>query len=446
MSNRIKELFCKFSPDVGRTRSDSDSKSGWLNTLCFFIFGTLGFFNQELLYTASEDILSGRKLPTATILVSFVTPLMITKIVAPWFIQKIPYLAKVFYIALCMTLGLALVVFVEDIRVKLVGIALNAMATGASEVVFLALTSFYPQICISSFVAGTGTASLISPLYYTSLTTWSCVSPKTAILITIPLPLLVLVFYAVLDKEYISNGAYSSPKEHTEVEYSIVGSTPDTTDQTVTVPHKQPCDEKLRIGLRILPFIIPLFLSFFAEYMSNSSVITTIAFPNSQVLPRDHFLYYSLSYRIGKFIGRSYLFVFACLPPEATEFLKCDRTWIFAAFEMAHLVFFLFESWYHFVWYIWIMIALCSTLGLFAGMIVLHSPHAVARHTAPEEREFALGLLTAGNAVGAFVAGLLGLVVEPYLTEKCVEHFSASKEFCFTRLRNTTGWESNIHC
>ena len=283
------------------------------------------------------------------------------------------------------------------------------------------------------------------------LTTWGCTSPKTAIMITIPLPLLILVFYAVLDKDYITNGSYRKPKEHIEVEYTIVASgttekAPDTADKVVTDPQKLPCGEKLRVGCKILPFIIPLFLSFFAEYLSNSSVITTIAFPKSHVLPRDHFLYYSLSYRIGKFIGRSYLFIFACLPRDAIDFLKCDKTWIFAALEVAHLIFFLFESWYHFVWYIWIIISLCSTLGLVAGMIVLHSPHAVARHIAPEEKEFALGLLTSGNAVGAFVAGLLGLIVEPYLTDKCFEHFPTTKEFCFTRHRNTTGWDKNIHC
>lgn len=164
MCDRIKELFCKLSPEMGKKPSDS---TNWLNVLCFCVFGTLSFFNQEMLYTASEDILSGRQLPTATILVCFVTPLMITKITAPWFIQKFPYVAKVSFVVLWMTVGLILIVFVEDIKVKLTGIALNAMATGASEVIFLGLTSFYPQICISAFIAGTGMASLISPLYFT---------------------------------------------------------------------------------------------------------------------------------------------------------------------------------------------------------------------------------------------------------------------------------------
>lgn len=139
-----------------------------MDNFCFYVFGVMTFFNQEMLLIASQDILSGRNLPSATILVCYVTPLMTMKIFAPWFVQRISYLLKVFSIVLSMTLGMALVVFMEDIRLKLVGIALNAMATGISEVVFLALTSFYPQIAISSFVAGTGTAALISPLYYTS--------------------------------------------------------------------------------------------------------------------------------------------------------------------------------------------------------------------------------------------------------------------------------------
>ena len=66
-----------------------------------------------------------------------------------------------------MTLGLVLIVFVENIKVTLLGIALNSMATGTSEVTFLGLTSFYPRTYISAFVAGTGMSCLVSPLYYT---------------------------------------------------------------------------------------------------------------------------------------------------------------------------------------------------------------------------------------------------------------------------------------
>ena len=167
MCDRIKELLRQLRPEAEKTPLSYDSKMNWLNTICFCVFGTFTFFNQEMILIASEDILSGRQLPTATVLVCYVTPLMITKIVAPWFVQKIPYVAKASFITLCMVLGLSLITFVMDIKVKLTGIALNAIAAGASEVIFLGLTSFYPQICISAFVAGTGMSSLISPLYFT---------------------------------------------------------------------------------------------------------------------------------------------------------------------------------------------------------------------------------------------------------------------------------------
>ena len=158
--------FCKFSSKRGNKPLSSDTTTHWINVFCFYMFGTLSFFNQEMLFTASEDILSGRNLPTATILVCFVTPLMVTKISSPWFIQRVPYAVKTCTIALSMALGLMVIVFVKNVKMKLVGIALNAIATAAAEIVFLGLTSFYPQVYISSFVAGTGMASLVSPLYY----------------------------------------------------------------------------------------------------------------------------------------------------------------------------------------------------------------------------------------------------------------------------------------
>ena len=140
----------------------------------------------------------------------------------------------------------------------------------------------------------------------------------------------MLVFYALLEKDYIVNGS-GDPRERKEIEYTIVGSTSDSADEEETSAscEKLSCSEKLRIGFKILPFMIALFLSFFSEYLSISSVVTTIAFPNSRVLPRDHYVFYTLSYGIGKFVGRGYLFLFAFLPLDAMEFLKCSKTWIF---------------------------------------------------------------------------------------------------------------------
>ena len=145
----------------------SDTKSRWLNTICFYIFGFFAFFNVEMFVIGAQDILSGRNIPTAILITCFEGPLVMAKLVIPWFQQKIPYVVKMFFIASFMILGLSLVVFANDFKVKILGVGLNAMAAGATEATSLALASFYPKICISAFVAGTGTGCLIAALYYT---------------------------------------------------------------------------------------------------------------------------------------------------------------------------------------------------------------------------------------------------------------------------------------
>lgn len=442
---RIKKFFIGPSPETAHGPASTEAKR-WLNVLCFYLFGMLTFFNQEMLLPAAEDLLSGRQLPTSTVLMCFVAPLMITKLSVPWFIQSVSYAVKTCFVALSMSLGLALVGLFGDIKVQLFGIALNAVATGASEMNFLALTSFYPEVCISAFVAGTGMASLFSPNYYTGLTTWSCIPPKTAILITIPLPFLIVFFYALLDKQYINKNSVG-PKTHSAIKYTKVDHTSKgEKDEMLDPTKKSMYSEKLIIALKISPFIVALCLNFFSEYLSMSSVVTTIAFPDSNIHLRDHFIYYTLSYGVGKFFGRSYLLLFAFLPSDAIESLKCSRTWILTVLGISHLTFFLFESWYHFVGYIWIIIVLCSTLGLVAGIIVALSPHAVKQHVSPEEGEFALALITVGNGVGSFLAGLVGLFLEPYLTKRCKEHFPTNQEFCMTRMPNSIGWKRNMGC
>ena len=167
MYRRMRNAFGGwFTKSSTRTPPPADPRTPF-NVLCFYIFGATTFFNQEILLPAAEDILSGKRLPTATVLVAFVTPLMITKITVPWLVERVSYAVKISIVALSMITGLVLVGAFEDIRVKLIGIALNAVATGAAEMVFLALSSFYSDICISAYVAGTGMASLFSPAYYT---------------------------------------------------------------------------------------------------------------------------------------------------------------------------------------------------------------------------------------------------------------------------------------
>ena len=299
---------------------------------------------------------------------------------------------------------------------------------------------------------------IITKTFFPGVTTWNCVSPRTAILITAPWSILYLIFYAMLDKEPIYEAAAAMQNTRDPVSYEKLKDSDEDNSDEEEIEHFSKdtsskktssslgCREKLIVSWKLLPFIVPLALSFFVEYLVSASVVTTVSFPNSGIPPRDHYLYYSLAYRIGKFVGRSYLFFFSFLT-DVSSLLKCRHSqWVFASINLLQLVLFLLESWYHFFPGLWLAIVLCSTVGLVSGLIVLHSPHSVVSVLTPEELEFGFGLLTVGNGVGGFFAGLVGLAVEPYLRKECVIHFPAQREFCFTRQRNSTGWTTNLHC
>ncbi|XP_032221255.2 protein btn-1 [Nematostella vectensis] len=449
----------------------SEETLSLLNISAFLVFGLLTFVNMEILFTAAEDILSGFNIPTASLIICFNVPLVVAKIVLPWCFQRFPYVVHVTWLTGFMILGTLFIVFVDSMVAKMVGLGLNAMATGGSELVFLALTAYYPKVCVSAFVCGTGIAALVAPLYYAAATTWGCLAPRAAIMLTIPWPIFFLIFYLALDKEPIRDTPIRATPLHRSgsTRGSMGGSTRGTmrgstrskvsyktlltketesdseTDEPNNNTTRLSCSNKLSVAVQLVPLLIPLFISFFTEYLAVTSVVTTIALPNSRLRPRDHYLYYSLFYRIGKFMGRSYLFLLSCLP----RFVDCMRdtcqyTWIFALCNIFQLLFLLFDSWYHFVPHVEIIITVCLGIGLFSGLIVLHSPHLVPQLVQPNESEFALSLLSLGNGIGGLAAAIVGLFVEPYLSAKCQQKFDP--KYCFTRFHNTTGWDNNLRC
>ena len=95
MCDRFRSTLCISTSARDKWKMEEEPNA-LKNILAFYVFGVLTFFNQEMILTASEDILSGKVLPTSTILVSFVTPLMVTKSSRPGFWKKYRILLKQF--------------------------------------------------------------------------------------------------------------------------------------------------------------------------------------------------------------------------------------------------------------------------------------------------------------------------------------------------------------
>ena len=255
-------------------------------------------------------------------------------------------------------------------------------------------------------------------------------------MITIPWPILFFLLYALLDKGPIGK------KMATAISSEDNLSEEDKRENKQSISFS----DRLEVAKEIFPFILFLFITYFSEYLSNHAIITTLAFPNAPFNPRDHYPYYILSYHIGKFMGRSHLFLVSAVSSTLVHYVRVRRTWILALIEFLHGVFFFLASWFRFVPRVEIIIALCATEGFTAGSMYLNSVHTVSDLIAdPERREFALCLLTVGNASGKLTAGLIGLFQEPFLMRHCAEDLKLGK-YCLTRHSHKAGWNKNLHC
>ena len=270
-----------------------------------------------------------------------------------------------------------------------------------------------------------------------------CLPPQIAISTTIPWPFLVLLTYAFLEKNDI-NG---KTNRHGDVNYEKLPSNENDTDEPdQSLQNSLTWKEKFSVAKQIFPFIIYLFLTYFAEYLSNQAIITTIAFSNASFNSRDHYQYYIVCYQVGKFLGRSHIFFLSCTCSKVIPYVRVKKTWILALIEIGHLLFFVFASWFRFVPHVSIILILCITEGFVAGSMYVNSAHTVSEEISePKQREFALGLLTIGNGLGKLTAGFLGLHVEPQLKEHCAYDLELGDQ-CITRYPQKSGWTTSKHC
>lgn len=73
------------------------------------------------------------------------------------------------------------------------GVCCASISSGFGEITMLQLTSFYSKHTVSAWSSGTGAAGLFGSLSFTLLTSVFDVSPRTAILILLFIPVLQVI-------------------------------------------------------------------------------------------------------------------------------------------------------------------------------------------------------------------------------------------------------------
>lgn len=148
--------------------ADIESKEKGRNIVCFFFLGILSLIYDEICLIAAEDILAGSTVATTTVILSIAIPVLIVKLIAPWFSQRVSYLKKILLVIVLFLGGLMALVFSPHITGRLVGVSFVESGVATCEITMLSLTAFYEHITVSAFVAGVGVSSFVGPLYYTS--------------------------------------------------------------------------------------------------------------------------------------------------------------------------------------------------------------------------------------------------------------------------------------
>ena len=149
------------------TDSNGNDKEKTITTLAFFAFGFILYAIDSLIIAAAQDILAGSDIPTSAVLSCVVGPYTLITLVCPYFVQKIPYLVRIVVVFVLYVCGLLGLVYAGHVEAKLLAVCFVSFAVGVGEMSYIAMTSFYHQVVVGVFSAGTGVGFIAAPLYYT---------------------------------------------------------------------------------------------------------------------------------------------------------------------------------------------------------------------------------------------------------------------------------------
>jgi hypothetical protein len=150
-----------------------------------------------------------------------------------------------------------------------------------------------------------------------------------------------------LETQSRSSRAKSRNSEHHEGDLSTA---------TATMSMK----ERLANTLALWPYMIPLFLVYFAEYAMQSGVWAAMGFPITSENARNDFYQYSnWMYQAGVLVSRS-----------SGTVWKAGMTalWVMPLLQCALLAFFIIDAYFK-LWYDWSILTLCFVVGLFGGAV-----------------------------------------------------------------------------
>ncbi|KAM0352367.1 hypothetical protein ACHAPU_002032 [Fusarium lateritium] len=402
--------------------------------IAFWLFGLINNVLYVIILSAAQDLVGS--LPKGVVLLADVVPSFLTKLVAPYFIHRIPYRTRILvFIALSVAgmLMVALTPATQSVAIKLVGVVLASISAGGGELSFLGLTHFYGPMSLAGWGSGTGAAGLVGAGLYVMFTDWWGLSVRSSLLISACFPAIMFIsFFVILplgplrdgtvkkdydaipdledeDVDHLDRGTASSALLAPGPSVAATAYSAHTTTETLTVR-----DRLNKVKVLFIPYMVPLLLVYVAEYTINQGVAPTLLFPLDES-PFDEFRafypFYGFLYQLGVFISRS-----------STPFLRIRHLYLPSVLQVANLVLLTFHAMYFFLPSVYIVFIIVFWEGLLGGAVYVNCFAEIMENVPAEDREFSLGATTVSDSGGISIAGLISIVMETKLCNYQVAH------------------------
>ncbi|QGI81455.1 hypothetical protein CEK25_008184 [Fusarium fujikuroi] len=301
--------------------------------VAFWLFGLINNVLYVIILSAAQDLVGS--IPKGVVLLADVVPSFLTKLIAPYFIHRIPYRMRVLiFIALSVVgmLMVALTPHTQSVAIKLVGVVLASISAGGGELSFLGLTHFYGPMSLAGWGSGTGAAGLVGAGLYVMFTDWWGLSVRSSLLISACFPAIMFIsFFVILPLGPLREGS-------TRKDYDAI---PDLEDEDVNHMDQGTASSAL---LAPGPSVASTAYSahstqdtlvrdrlkkvkvLFVPYMLNQGVTPTLVFPVAESPTKGFQHCYPLDespYQLDEFISRS-----------STPFVRVHHLYLNSAFHL----------------------------------------------------------------------------------------------------------------
>lgn len=398
---------------------------------------SVGLINNVLyviILSAAQDLV-GSDVPKGVVLLADVLPSFFTKLIAPYFIHRVPYWVRIIFFVVGSSSGMLLIALTppdQSVGIKMAGVVVASLTSGGGELSFLGLTHYYGQMSLAAWGSGTGAAGLVGAGLYVMLTDWFAFSVKHSLLASAFLPVIMLIsFFVILPHGPLTEGSKATEYHHIperDLEQDDVDDVENLPIQNATasllatgLPTASSASVKSRFSSNLrsarslfFPYMLPLLLVYVAEYTINQGVSPTLLFPLESspfTELRAFYPMYGFLYQLGVFISRS-----------SIAFIRVRQLYLPSFLQVGNLVLLTLHAVFFFIPSVYIVFLVIFWEGLLGGAVYVNTFAEIMEKVPNEEREFSLGATSVSDSAGICMAGFIGMSIEPWLCNYQVQH------------------------